>query len=915
MTKFFTTEDFIKHYGTPRHSGRYPWGSGENPYQRTPDFLSKVSYYEKLGYKDKQIMEFLKMTPGQFKTAKSLAIADRRRIMVNKAYSLREDGLNPTEIGRELGVRESTVRYWFSEASQANLKKAQNTADIIRERILSTESGVVDVGKNANKYLNVSKEKMEQALAILSEEGYEVRLAKMEQITNPNNFTTIKIICKKDAPKNQAYKFGEVNSIEDFTSDDGGVTFRKTEYPKSMDSNRVMIRYKDDGGDLKDGLIEIRRNVDDLSLGKSIYSQVRILVDDKKYMKGMAVYSDDLPTGIDIIYNTNKTSDVPKDKVFKDISTVDPNNPFGSYIKANGQSKYIDKNGKEQLSLINKRADEGDWDDWSNKLAAQFLSKQNKQLIDRQLKMTIDDVKDQYNDILNIENKTVRKKMLNDFALECDANAVSLKTMALPKQKYQVILPLTTVKDNEVYAPNFNNGEKVALVRFPHAGPFEIPILTVNNKNKEGKGMMSSSPIDAIGINKNVAERLSGADFDGDTVLVIPTKHSNVTSRPPLADLKNYDPKDKYSPHEVRINKKGKEEYYQNGIKYKTIESDMTKGREMGMITNLITDMYMKGASDEELARATKHSMTVIDAQKHHLNYKQSAIDNGIEALKKIYQKHTDDDGYGGASTLLSRAKREATVPRSQGSKRIDPETGEVYTIESPLTYVDKKGNVKQRTMKTTEMALTKDARSLSSGTWQEEAYANYANVLKKLANEARKTMVNTKGGEYSPTANKIYKKEVDALLAQLNLAERNAPRERKAQYLAYAKLTELVAQDPDLKSKKNKKLYKKLKDQILIEARNKVGAKRHEIKLTDRFWEAIQAGALSDTKVRQIINYVDKESLWKYSSNYNKTGLTKALQDRIDRLLRLDFSANEIASQLKIPQNAVLSYIKEERK
>ena len=23
----------LYHYGTPRHSGRYPWGSGENPYQ------------------------------------------------------------------------------------------------------------------------------------------------------------------------------------------------------------------------------------------------------------------------------------------------------------------------------------------------------------------------------------------------------------------------------------------------------------------------------------------------------------------------------------------------------------------------------------------------------------------------------------------------------------------------------------------------------------------------------------------------------------------------------------------------------------------------------------------------------------------------------------------------------------------
>ena len=27
----------LMHYGTPRHSGRYPWGSGDNPYQHRDD--------------------------------------------------------------------------------------------------------------------------------------------------------------------------------------------------------------------------------------------------------------------------------------------------------------------------------------------------------------------------------------------------------------------------------------------------------------------------------------------------------------------------------------------------------------------------------------------------------------------------------------------------------------------------------------------------------------------------------------------------------------------------------------------------------------------------------------------------------------------------------------------------------------
>lgn len=35
-------EDILMHYGMPRRSGRYPYGSGENPYQHSGDFLSRV---------------------------------------------------------------------------------------------------------------------------------------------------------------------------------------------------------------------------------------------------------------------------------------------------------------------------------------------------------------------------------------------------------------------------------------------------------------------------------------------------------------------------------------------------------------------------------------------------------------------------------------------------------------------------------------------------------------------------------------------------------------------------------------------------------------------------------------------------------------------------------------------------------
>jgi hypothetical protein len=117
--------------------------------------------------------------------------------------------------------------------------------------------------------------------------------------------------------------------------------------------------------------------------------------------------------------------------------------------------------------------------------------------------------------------------MLKDFADSCDAAAVELHAAALPRQSWKVILPISDMKDTEIYAPTYKNGEKVCLVRYPHGGIFEIPELTVNNKQATANKVMHNAT-DAVGINAKVAERLSGADFDGDTVLVIPTKNVKI---------------------------------------------------------------------------------------------------------------------------------------------------------------------------------------------------------------------------------------------------------------------------------------------------------------------------------------------------------------------------------------------------
>lgn len=898
-------DEILMHYGTPRHSGRYPWGSGDNPYQHSGDFLSRVSELKKQGLSEKEIAEFMGMNTNQLRIQKTLARNEIRALNVDKAKSLRADGLNDSEIARQLGVNESTVRYWFNADAEARMNSAKQTAEFLKNQI--DTKGMIDVGAGVERELNISSEKMKQALEILKQEGYEVYGGRVDQQTNPGKKTTLKIACPPGTEHKEIYDTSKIHSINDYTSHDDGVTFDTYQYPKSMDSNRIKIRYAEEGGVEKDGVVEIRRGVPDLDLGESRYAQVRILVDDTKYIKGMAVYSDDLPDGVDIVFNTNKSSSTPKMKVLKDI-TNDPDNPFGSLIKANGQSYYVDENGEKQLSLINKRAEEGDWGAWSKKLPSQFLAKQSRALIDKQLEITAAEKLAEYDEICSYTNPTVKKALLKSFADDCDAAAVHLKAAALPRQRYQVILPVPTLKDNEVYAPNYKNGEQVALVRFPHGGTFEIPILTVNNKHADARKMLGHDALDAVGINSKVAERLSGADFDGDTVMVIPTGGKvKIASQPELKGLKNFDPKTQYGAHEIVVDDDGVEHYYRNGKEYRKMNNTQT---EMGKVSNLITDMTLKGADQDELARAVRHSMVVIDAEKHKLDYKQSEKDNGIAALKKAYQGRIDEDGtyHEGASTLISRAKAQQSIPKRQGTPKINPDTGELIykTVDEP-TYVNRDGKTITRTQKSTQMAETKDARTLSSGHPVEEAYATYANQMKSLANQARKEMVTTKDKAYSASANQTYKTEVSSLTSKLNVALKNAPRERQAQLMANTVVEAKKQSNPDM----TKAEIKKEGQRALTAARATVGARRTPVEITPKEWEAIQAGAVSKTTLEKIVNNTDMDKLKQLASPRPSNTLSSSKANLVATLNQRGYTNAEIADRLDISTSTVQQYIK----
>lgn len=922
-------EEILMHVGMPRRSGRYPWGSGEDPYQRNRDILGRIEELKKKGWTEtaENIKKEFGLTTNEYRIEKAIAKNERRALEVDRAKSLKEDGLSYTQIGKEMGINESSVRSLLNERSEGRMLQARKTADFIKEQV--DKKGLIDVGVGVERELGISKEKLNEALYLLKREGYMVESGGIPQATNAGKQINQKVIGPPGSQHKDIYDYSKVHSLNEdgYVSHDGGETFDKLVYPKSMDSKRLAIRYADDvgpdgaTGNDKDGIIELRRGVEDLSLGNSHYAQVRILVDDTKYLKGMAVYSDNMPDGVDIVFNTNKKNTVAKMDVLKDIKE-DPDNPFGALIKAGGQSYYTDKNGKRQLSLINKKSDEGDWTEWQDTLPSQFLSKQSRSLAKKQLALAKADKLAEFEEICSINNPTVKKHLLQKFSDECDSAAVDLKAAALPRQKYHVIIPINTLKDNEVYAPQYNNGDKLALIRYPHGGTFEIPILTVNNKHAPAKKLIGTDSIDAIGINKRNADQLSGADFDGDTVMCIPTHDKQgkvkITSTHPLKGLEGFDPKLEYGPETYA------------GKKIKTMKAT---GTEMGKISNLITDMTLAGASQDELARAVRHSMVVIDAEKHKLDYKRSEQDNGIATLRKKYQVKIDPDGnvkYGGASTIISRSKGEISVDKRQGSAKINikgtkhydpsrPEGSYIWKTADDLEYTVTRTNKKGETVTTTRtkkqqstrMAETDDPYTLVSKDKHpmELIYAEYASSMKALANTARKEMVSTKKIPYSASAKKTYQTEVDSLNVKLNNALKNAPRERAAQRMTQVDINAKTQANPNMKISD----IKKAKQQSLSANRNAVGSvsrKDRNIDITDREWEAIQAGAVSETTLNKILNNTDIKVIRERATPRSTTTLNTAKVNKIKAMRNSNYSINEIANSLGVSPSTVSKYL-----
>ena len=886
-------DDELMHYGTPRHSGRYPWGSGENPYQSSTGLYGMAKQLKSQGMSDKEIAESFGMSTREYKSAYSNAKNEVRAANRAEALRLKDKGYSNTAIGKRMGVNESTVRSWMDEDIAERSSISKNTAKALKSAV--DDKKYIDIGGGVENQMGISRTALDNAVKMLKDEGYTVHYIQTEQLGTGHK-TSIKVLAPPDTTYSEVWNHKADIEFPGFHSEDKGRTIDKIGKPVSISSKRIKVNYAEEGGKDKDGVIELRRGVDDISLGKAKYAQVRIAVDGTHYLKGMAMYRDDMPDGVDIIFNTNKAKGTPmlgeKDNSVLKPMKKDQDNPFGATIKGErdlilAQRYYTDKNGKRQQSAINIVNEEGDWNTWRKSLSSQMLSKQSPMLAKKQLKLAYDLKQDEFDSIMKLENPVIRQQLLDKFADGCDSASVHLKAAGLPRQASKVILPFPSMKENEVYAPSFRDGEEVVLIRYPHGGTFEIPRLKVNNKVPDAKKTLHNAQ-DAIGINAKVAERLSGADFDGDTVLVIPTSTAKIKTSKPLDGLKDFDPQRAYKAYPGMPEVKG---------------SGFNKQQQMGNVSNLITDMTIKGATSDELARAVRHSMVIIDAEKHNLNYKQSAIDNNIAELKEKYQGGKNR----GASTIISRASATAYVPvrkeltntkymTDDEKKRYSK--GEKIYRETGETYISKKtGKEIKRISKSTKMAETSDANTLSSGYLIETVYSEHANKLKALANKARAESRSTEYIPYSKEAHVKYKDQVDSLNSKLNIALKNRPLERKAQLIANAKVKNVYAANPDMDSDD----LKKLKGRCLTEARLQTGASKQQIKIEPKEWEAIQAGAISTNKLKSIVQNSDLDVLKQLAMPREMRGVTPAQESRIKVLESRGYTLAEIADAVGV--------------
>ena len=109
-----------------------------------------------------------------------------------------------------------------------------------------------------------------------------------------------------------------------------------------------------------------------------------------------------------------------------------------------------------------------------------------------------------------------------------------------------------------------------------------------------------------------------------------------------------------------------------------------------------------------------------------------------------------------------------------------------------------------------------------------------------------------------------------------------------------------------------SKEELKKAKQMALNDARNQVGAdsKGSKIVIDDKEWEAIQSGAISKTKLSQILSNTNIDDVRQRATPRTTTKLSNAKISKIAAMNSSGYTIAEIAKALGISTSTVHKYL-----
>ena len=173
--------DFLEHYGTPRHSGRYPWGSGEDPYQHNSDFLRTVSELKKQGLSEKDISTYCGYESiTKYRADLSRASNDKRSADQAMAIRLHEKGYSNVAGAEKIGISEATFRNYIKNTENRRTQINNEICESLKEQL--KEKGCIDVGSGVENQLGISDQRRKNCLQMLEDDGYVISKFSIPQM-------------------------------------------------------------------------------------------------------------------------------------------------------------------------------------------------------------------------------------------------------------------------------------------------------------------------------------------------------------------------------------------------------------------------------------------------------------------------------------------------------------------------------------------------------------------------------------------------------------------------------------------------------------------------------------------------------------------------------------------------------------